>query len=49
MSVVTVTVQLPAHYVILGPISGLVGGSFTSTTLTASSTMRREVAAAPGN
>jgi Flp pilus assembly protein TadG len=49
MSVVTVTVNYPHDYLILGPIAGLFGGTFGNTTLTASSTMRREVAALPGN
>src|SRR5262245_35325126 len=49
MSAVTVTVNYPHDYLILGPIAGLFGGAFNSITLSASSTMRREVAALPGN
>jgi Flp pilus assembly protein TadG len=47
ITLVTVTVSYPHTYLILGPIAGLFGGSFTSTTLTASSTMRREITAGP--
>jgi Flp pilus assembly protein TadG len=48
IDVVTVTVQYPHAFVILGPIMQMVGGSSLATiTLSASSTMRREVAATP--
>jgi Flp pilus assembly protein TadG len=48
IAVVKVVVQYPNQFVFLGPAAQLVGGSsFASITLAASSTMRREGAAAP--
>lgn len=48
IDVVTVTVQYPHAFIFLGPIAQLVGGSsIANITLSASSTMRREVAATP--
>jgi Flp pilus assembly protein TadG len=48
ISVVKVVVQYPNQFVFLGPAAQLVGGAgFASITLAASSTMRREGAAAP--
>jgi Flp pilus assembly protein TadG len=40
-----VVVRYIHHYLVLGPIATLVGGSFDSVTLTASSTMRSEIQA----
>jgi Flp pilus assembly protein TadG len=45
MSVVTVNIQYPHEFLFLGPIAGLLGGgAYANINLTASSTMRREVA-----
>jgi Flp pilus assembly protein TadG len=48
MSVVSVTVQYPHNFLFVGPIAGLFGGTGPADImLTAASTMRREIAAAP--
>ena len=48
MNVVTVIVQYPHQFIILGPAIALVGGDgYGNITLAAASTMRQELAAAP--
>jgi Flp pilus assembly protein TadG len=48
VSTVTVTVQYPHSFIILGPVAALLsGGSVPSLTLRAASKMRVEIAAAP--
>jgi Flp pilus assembly protein TadG len=48
VSVVTVTVQYPHNFLFIGPMAALVGGGdHADITLSAASSMRREVAATP--
>ena len=48
IAIVTVTVQYPTQFLFLGTLASLVGGgAYADVNLTATSTMRREVAGAP--